>query len=42
MKNLNKLKNPPDQFKNLSIKHDMSGSERKIERLLKDIANEKK
>ena len=24
MKNLNKLKNPPDQFKNLSMKHDIS------------------
>ena len=41
MKNLNKLKNPPDQFKNLSIKHDMLEDERKNERLLQDIANEK-
>ena len=42
MKNLNKLKNPPDQFKNFSIKHDMTVDERKNERMLQDIANEKK
>ena len=42
MKNLNKLKNLPDQFKNLSIKHDMTFDERKNERSLKYIANEKK
>ena len=41
MKNLNKLKNPPDQFKNLSSKHDMTDDERKDERLPQDIANEK-
>ena len=41
MKNLNKLKNPPDQFINLSIKHDMTDGERKNERLLQGIANEK-
>ena len=29
MKNLNKLKNHPDQFKNLSMKHDMSVDEQK-------------
>ena len=29
MKNLKKLKNPPDQFKNLSIKHGMTVAERK-------------
>ena len=38
MKNLNKLKNLPDQFKNLSIKHDMTVDEQKM---LQDIANEK-
>ena len=32
--NLNKLKNPPDQFKNLRIKHDMTVDERKNERML--------
>ena len=42
MKNLDKLKNPPDQFKNFSIKHDMTVDERKNERMLQDIANEKK
>ena len=41
MKNLNKLKNPPDQFKNLRIKHDMSVDKWKNEKLLQDIANEK-
>ena len=41
MKNLNELKNPPDQFKNLSIKHDMTVDERKNEGMLQDIANEK-
>ena len=41
MKNINKLKNPPDQFKNLRIKHDISVDEQKNERLLEDIANEK-
>ena len=34
MKNLNKLKNPPDHFKNLNIKHDLSVDERKNEKLL--------
>ena len=29
MKNLNKLKNPPDQFKNLSIKDDMTVDKQK-------------
>ena len=41
MKNLNKLKTPPDHFKNLSIKYDMTDDERKNERLMQDIANEK-
>ena len=41
MKNLNKLKNPPDQIKNLSIKHEMAVDERKNEKLLQDIANKK-
>ena len=42
MKNLNKLENPLDQFKNLSNKHDMTVDKRKNERMLQDIANEKK
>ena len=41
MKNLNKLKNLPDQFKNLSMKHEMVVDERENEKLLQDIANKK-
>ena len=41
MKNLNKLKNHPDQFKTLGIKNDMTVDEENNERLLQDIANEK-
>lgn len=30
IKNLNKLKNPPNQFKNLNIKHNMTVDEQKM------------
>ena len=33
--------NPPDEFRNLSIKHDMAADKRINESLLQDIANEK-
>ena len=42
VKNLNKFKNPPDQFKNFSINHDRTVDKWKNERLLQDISNEKK
>ena len=41
MKSLDKLKNPPDQFKNLSIKHDRTVEKWKNERFVQDFANEK-
>ena len=41
MKNVNKLKYPPVQIKNLSIKCDILVDKQKNERLLQNIANEK-
>ena len=41
MKNLNKLKNPPDQFINLSMRHKNIRHKNK-KRLLHNIAHEKK
>ena len=41
MKNLNKLKNPPDQFKNLSIKYDTTVDKEKMKECCKILQMKK-